>query len=133
MLNRVQPRKLVYSTVSESLINEGFFREGFIINSDSVFLCFTLLITSCRLTKTYHYNDNQERIFKIVKHLKNQYKYSNKRISEYLNSNGFLTTRTKRDFRPNDIYSLYKKGMIRKNRIDRTFEMVVSNVRIIPI
>ena len=95
-----------YSTVSESLINEGFFREGFIINSDSVFLCFTLLITSCRLTKTYHYNDNQEHVFKIVKHLKNQYKYSNKRISEYLNSNGFLTTRTKRYFRPNDVYSL---------------------------
>ena len=98
-----------------------------------MFLCFTLLITSCRLSKTYHYNDNQERIFKIVKHLKNQYKYSNKKISEYLNSNGFLTTRTKRNFKSNDIYSLYKKGMIRKNRIDRTFEMVVSNVRIIPL
>ena len=97
-----------------------------------MFLCFTLLITSCRLTKTYHYNNNQERVFKIVKHLKEQYKYSNKRISEYLNSNGFLTSRTKRDFRPNNIYSLYKKGMIRKSRIDRTFEMVVEDVRIIP-
>tara|TARA_B100001093_G_scaffold483515_1_gene516096 strand:+ start:503 stop:709 length:207 start_codon:yes stop_codon:yes gene_type:complete len=64
-----------------------------------------------------------------VKHLKEKYNYSFKKISNYLNDNNFLTVRSKRKFKTNDVFSVYKRGLERQGRINQIHDMKIENVK----
>ena len=129
MLNRVQPRKLVYSTVTESVLNDGVYRDGILIYSNTTYWRFDIIITTSRLSKIFHYSETQKQVFRIVKQLKEKYNYSFKRISDYLNDNNFSTVRSKRKFKANDVFSVYKRGLEREGRINQTHDMKIENVK----
>ena len=57
------------------------------------------------------------------------YNYSFKRISDYLNDNNFSTVRSKRKFKTNDVFSVYKRGLEREGRINKSQDLRVENVR----
>lgn len=53
-----------------------------------------------------------------------------KQISEYLDKLGFKTVRSNNTIKPQYVYSIYTKGKIRKDRINRSFESHISNVEL---
>ena len=59
----------------------------------------------------------------------NMINYSFKNISDYLNDNNFLTVRSKRKFKTNDVFSLYKRGLEREGRINTSYETIIENVK----
>ena len=132
MLNRVQPRKLVYSTVIESSINEVKIPKVFKTNTlkevDSINLILRISITTSKLTKFSHYNSYQIKLFKIIEKLKDDYGFGYRKISKFLIENNFKTVRSNKPILQNYVYSIYKKGKIRKQRIEREFETIIDDV-----
>ena len=53
-----------------------------------------------------------------------------KQISEYLDKLGYKTVRSNKTIKPQNVYSIYTKGKIRKDRINRSFESYISNVEL---
>jgi len=51
-----------------------------------------------------------------------------KQISEYLDKLGYKTVRSNKTIKPQYVYSIYTKGKIRQNRINRSFESQINNV-----
>ena len=95
---------------------------------DEILLYLKVSITTPRLTKIHHYTKEQKRVFKIVKHLREYHNYSYVRIKDFLNENNFKTTRTKKEFKSQDVYSVYKKGLIREKRIGRKIETKIERL-----
>ena len=95
----------------------------------SATLKFSVSIKTSRLTKIYHYNSDQIKLYSIIKHLYEDNGYSYRRISDILVCEGYKSTRSNKPLLPNYIYSIYKKGKIRENRINRNFTPVIHNVR----
>ena len=122
-------QKYFYSTVTECFINDGPNKDRIIINSNTTCWRFDLTITTSRLSKIHHYSETQKQVFRIVKHLKEKYNYSFKNISDYLNDNNFLTVRSKRKFKTNDVFSIYKRGLEREGRINSSHETIIENVK----
>ena len=52
-----------------------------------------------------------------------------RRISYVLNEKGFKSSRSNKILKNNYIYSIYYKGKIRENRINREFDSVISDVK----
>ena len=50
------------------------------------------------------------------------------RISHILTEKGYRSIRTKNILKQNYIYSIYKKGKIRENRINRSFDSKIENL-----
>ena len=115
--------------MSEWFLNDGVYRDGILIYSNTTYWRFDIIITTSRLSKIFHYSETQKQVFRIVKHLKEKYNYSFKRISDYLNDNNFLTVRSKRKFKTNDVFSLYKRGLEREGRINQSQCMRIENVK----
>ena len=68
-----------------------------------------------RLSKIFHYSESQKQVFRIVKHLKEKYNYSFKRISYHLNDNNLSTVRSKTEHQPNVLFiELYDDGSFKK-------------------
>ena len=92
---------------------------------------FVLNIQTPRLSKIYHYNSYQTKLYRIIKFLIEKKKLSLKRISEILFEKGYRSVRTKSVLRSNYIHSIYKKGKIREERISKVFKSEITNVMVL--
>ena len=90
-----------------------------------------LNIQTPRLSKIYHYNSYQTKLYRIIKFLIEKNKLSLKIISHILFEKGYRSVRTKSVLRSNYIHSIYKKGKIREERIGRMFNSEVTNVMVL--
>ena len=121
-----------HSTVTESSINEVKIPKVFKTNTlkevDSINLILRISITTSKLTKFSHYNSYQIKLFKIIEKLKDDYGFGYRKISKFLIENNFKTVRSNKPILQNYVYSIYKKGKIRKQRIEREFETIIDDV-----
>ena len=91
---------------------------------------FDVSLKSSKLTKTYHYNSQQQRLYDVVKELHEIKGFGYRRISDFLINEGFRTIQSNKPILPNYVYSIYKKGKIRENRINREFDSYYHNIRL---
>lgn len=66
----------------------------------------------------------------MVRKLRDEEGYSYKRISDYLIINDYKTVRSKKPILSNYVYSIYKKGKVRENRVDRVFSVIINDVNL---
>jgi len=66
----------------------------------------------------------------LVRKLRDKEGYSYKRISDYLILNNYKTVRSKKPILSNYVYSIYKKGKVRENRVDRVFPVIINDVNL---
>ena len=111
-----------YSTVPEC------FKK--VVSYDSLTMEFTICIKTPTLTKTTHYTGYQQKLFDEIKRLKDIEGYGYKRISYILYDKGYRSIRTDSILRHNYIYSIYKKGKIREDRINRYFKPVIKDIMV---
>lgn len=93
-------------------------------------MTFTICIKTSTLTKTSHYTGYQQKLFNEIKRLKDIEGYGYKRISYILYDKGYRSIRTDSILRHNYIYSIYKKGKIREDRINRYFKPVIKDIMV---
>jgi len=97
-------------------------------NSDFfVNFSFTITITTSKLTKTSHYNKKQQKIFDTIKYLKEEEGLGYRKISHRLKEMGMKSVRSNKELKYNYVFSIYKKGKIRENRINREFKDTISD------
>ena len=92
---------------------------------------FVLNIQTPKLSKIYHYNSYQTKLYRIIKFLIEKKKLSLKRISDILFEKGYRSVRTKSVLRSNYIHSIYKKGKVREERISRIFKSEITNIGVL--
>ena len=97
--------------------NEYFIVFSFIIN-----------ITTSKLTKTSHCSKRQQKLYDKIKELKEVEKLSYRKISEVLEKLKYRSVRSGKILKPNYIFSIYKKGEIREERINREFKDRISDM-----
>ena len=102
-------------------------------NVDEILVSFNLIVKSSNLTKSSHYNTYQHKLYRLIKFLKEERGIGYRRISHILTEKGFKSIRSNKILKNNYIYSIYYKGKIRENRINRKFDSVISDVKIIYI
>jgi len=119
----------IYSTVTDcfrfDVLSDNNFGKNIDYNLD---LSFKLIIRSSKLTKLYHYNTYQTKLYRMVKFLKEQKGLGYRRISHILFTKGYRTVRSKKPIMNNYVYSIYSKGKIRENRIERSFESNLTDL-----
>ena len=93
-------------------------------------MTFTICIKTSPLTKTSHYTGYQQKLFDEIKRLKDIEGYGYKRISYMLYEKGYRSIRTDSILRYNYIYSIYKKGKIREDRINRYFKPIIKDIMV---
>jgi len=93
-------------------------------------MTFTICIKTSTLTKTTHYTGYQQKLFDEIKRLKDIEGYGYKRISYILYDKGYRSIRTDSILRHNYIYSIYTKGKIREDRINRYFKPVIKDIMV---
>jgi len=101
-----------------------------VVSYDSLTMEFTICIKTPTLTKTTHYTGYQQKLFDEIKRLKDIEGYGYKRISYILYDKGYRSIRTDSILRHNYIYSIYKKGKIREDRINRYFKPVIKDIMV---
>ena len=89
---------------------------------------FTINITTSKLTKTSHYSKRQQKLYDKIKELKEVERLSYKKISEKLKKLRYRSVRSGKILKPNYIFSIYKKGKIREERINREFKDRISDM-----
>ena len=92
-------------------------------------LSFTLLLQSSSLSNRHHYNYDQKKLYRLIKFLKEERGVDYRRISHILYDKGFRSERTNSILKYNYVYSIYYKGKIRENRINRNFESEITDVK----
>ena len=121
--------KLHYSTVTEWVKDRVSLDSLPYTNKyNSLILNFTISFKTSKLTKTTHYTDYQKQLYNEVKRLKEVEDLGYRRISYVLYEKGYRSIRTNSVLRNNYIYSIYKKGKIRENRINRDFQTKVKDI-----
>lgn len=85
-------------------------------------LSFNFNIISSNLTKSSVYNSYQNKLYRLVKFLKEERGIGYRRISNILTEKGYKSVRTNIILKNTYVYSIYSKGKIRENRINRNFE-----------
>jgi len=93
-------------------------------------ISFKLVVKSSSLTSLHHYNPYQYKLYRLIKFLKEERGIGYRRISHILYEKGFRSVRTNSILKYNYIYSIYYKGKIRENRINRNFKSEITNVRV---
>ena len=116
-MNGLPPNK---SNVKNSKVNVDY----------NLTLTFDLLIRTSKLTKTTHYNNYQKNLYRLIKFLKENKGLGYRRISHILFERGYRSVRTKSVLKNNYVYSIYKKGKIREERINRSFDSQISNMKV---
>ena len=111
-----------YSTVIDFLTNE--------LKKDDYFILFSFKLTSItsKLTKTTHYSELQQKIFDTIKYLKEEEGLGYRKISHKLKEMGMKSVRSKKELKYNYVFSIYKKGKIREERINREFKDRISEI-----
>ena len=122
-----------YSTVADlvSFIGSDF-NELPLSKYNYLYLKFDVSIKSSVLTKTSHYSFTQKEIYRITKDLHENHNKNFKEISLYLTQKGYRTVRSNKEFKSNYVFSIYRKGKIREERINREFKAHYGNFRVIP-
>jgi len=122
---------VIYSTVTDCLNKEvKNITNSINYRYNSLILDFTISIKTSNLTKTSHYTDYQQKLYNEVKRLKEIEGYGYRRISYILYEKGFRSIRTDSILKNNYIYSIYKKGKIREQRINRKFKPIVKDIMV---
>ena len=98
---------------------------------ESILFSFDLIIRTSKLTKTSHYNSYQYKLYRLIKFLKEERGIGYRRISHILTEKGYRSVRTNSILKNNYIHSIYKKGKIRENRIERSFDSKIENIKYI--
>jgi hypothetical protein len=93
-------------------------------------MTFTVCIKTSTLTKTTRYTGYQQKLFDEIKRLKEVEGYGYRRISYILYQKGYKSVRKNSILRYNYIYSIYKKGKIREERLDREFKPTVKDIQV---
>ena len=99
-------------------------------NVDEVLVSFNLVVRSSNLTKSSHYNTYQHKLYRLIKFLKEERNLGYRRISRILFDKNYRSIRSNKILKHNYIYSIYYKGKIRENRINREFDSEISDVKI---
>ena len=94
-------------------------------------LSFNLNIRSSKLSKDNYYNPYQYKLYRLIKFLKEERGIGYRRISHILYDKGFRSVRTNSILKYNYVYSIYYKGKIRENRINRNFESEITDVKLL--
>ena len=102
-----------------------------LVDDKDIILEFKLNITSSKLSKTTHYTSYQQKLYRLIKFLKEERNLGYRRISYILNEKNYRSIRSNKILKNNYIYSIYYKGKIRENRINREFDNEISDVRFI--
>ena len=111
-----------YSPVKGLLLEYVWNNEYFIVFS------FTINVTTSKLTKTSHYTKKQQKLYDKIKHLKEVERLSYRKISDKLEKLKYRSVRSGKILKPNYIFSIYKKGKIREERINREFKDRISDM-----
>ena len=126
MFDLIDPK--YYSTVTDYLgNNKSSSKPYYNSNLQNLTLSFTLSIKTKNLTSLHHYNNNQQKLYNEVVHLKEEIGLGYRRISYRLYELGYRTVRTNRVIKNTDVYSIYKKGKIRENRLNGGYDIEVLN------
>ena len=102
-----------------------------LVYDKDIILEFKLNIISSNLSKTTHYTSYQQKLYRLIKFLKEERGIGYRRISHILTEKGYRSIRTNSILKNNYIYSIYKKGKIRENRIERSFDSKIENIKYI--
>ena len=97
-----------------------------------LYLEFDVSIKSSVLTKTSHYSFTQKEIYRVTKDLHENYNKNFKEISLYLTQKRYRTVRSNIEFKSNHVFSIYRKGKIKEERINREFKAQYEIFRVIP-
>jgi len=120
---------LNHSTVTDCFSNEVLVdKNDMLLDDYKLNLSFTLLIQSSSLSNIHHYNYDQKKLYRLVKFLKDERGIGYRRISYILYDKGFRTVRSNKPIENNYVYSIYKKGKIREERLSRCYESLILNV-----
>jgi len=119
-LRQISGKNFNYSTVTEWL------KKG--VSYDSIIMTFTISIKTSSLTKTRNYSEYQQKLFDEIRRLKEVEGYGYRRISYILYDKGYRSVRTNSILKYNHVYSIYKKGIIRNERIKRHFNPIVKDI-----
>ena len=92
-------------------------------------LSFTLLLQSSSLSNIHHYNYDQKKLYRLIKFLKEERGTGYRRISYILYDKGFRTVRSNKPIKNNYVYSIYSKGKIREERLSRSYDSQVQEMR----
>ena len=114
-----------HSTVTDSFHNEVVDPKN--IKNLSLKISFTLSLENCNLNIS-HYTTYQKKLFRLVKFLKENRGLGYKRISHILTEKGYRSVRTKSILKPNFIFSIYKKGQIREDRLERKVKSTIEDI-----
>ena len=98
---------------------------------ESIDFSFDLIVRTSKLTKTSHYNTYQQKLYRLVKFLKEERGIGYRRISHILTEKGYRSVRTNSILKNSYIYTIYSKGKIRENRINRSFDSKIENIKYI--
>ncbi len=120
-LRQTSGKNFNYSTVTEWL------KKG--VSYDSIIMTFTISIKTSSLTKTRNYSGYQQKLFDEIRRLKEVEGYGYRRISYILYEKGYKSIRTNSILRYNYIYSIYKKGKIRNERLKREFKPIAKDIQ----
>ena len=98
---------------------------------ENIDFSFDLIVRTSKLTKTSHYNTYQQKLYRLVKFLKEERGIGYRRISHILTEKGYRSVRTNSILKNSYIYTIYSKGKIRENRINRSFDSKIENIKYI--
>ena len=125
------PKRWCQTTQPLRTINESdnLSKNNSILKNEKIILIsFKLNVISSKLTKTTHYTSYQQKLYRLIKFLKEERNLGYRRISYILNEKGFKSIRSNKILKNNYIYSIYYKGKIRENRINGEFDSEISEI-----
>ncbi len=97
---------------------------------NSLIIKLIIQFDTSKLNRRNHYNEYQKKLFNEVKYLKDELGLGYRRISYLLYEKGYRGIRKNSILTNNFIYSIYKKGKIREERINRDFKTVIKDIMI---
>ena len=109
-----------YSTVTKSLSREDYSRR-------KVNLLFDVNITDKNLNN-YFYSEHQQYLYDTIKELHGK-GLGYRKISNWFNERDIKTPRGS-EFKGNYVFSILKKGRIRKERINQESKLEIKNVKL---
>ena len=102
-----------------------------LVDDKDIILEFKLNIISSNLTKTTHYTSYQQKLYRLIKFLKDERGIGYRRISHILFDKGYRTIRSNKPIMNNYVYSIYSKGKIRESRIYRSFDSKIDDLKLL--
>ena len=109
--------------------NNLTYKNSNLLDDKDIILSFKLNIISSKLTKTTHYNTYQQKLYRLIKFLKEERNISFNGISLILDQKNYKSIRTNKILKPHNLDSSYRKGKVRENRIEREFKSKIEDLK----